>query len=115
MERNGELGTLASGGTLRPLRVWHLGKYYPPAAGGIETHVRTLALAQAARGATVSVFCFQHQAAPTSQENDGAVHVTRFRRLFSFAKLDVSPALCRALARVDADIIHLQTPNPAGI
>ena len=27
------------------LRICHLSKYYPPAAGGIETHVRTLALA----------------------------------------------------------------------
>jgi rhamnosyl/mannosyltransferase len=100
---------------MTPLRICHLGKYYPPAAGGIETHVRTLAQAQAALGADVTVFCFQHQPAPTSREQDGEVEVVRFRRLASVAKLDVSPALCWALRRVQADVIHMQAPNPAGI
>jgi rhamnosyl/mannosyltransferase len=99
----------------RGLRICHLGKYYPPAPGGIETHVRTLAQAQAALGADVTVFCFQHQRAPTVRERDGEVEVVRFRRLASLAKLDVSPALCLALAGAQADVIHMQAPNPAGV
>ena len=43
------------------LRICHLGKYYAPATGGIETHVRTLAKAQAALGHDVSVFCINHR------------------------------------------------------
>src|SRR3569833_1259416 len=90
------------------LRICHLGKYYPPAPGGIETHVRTLARAQAELGADVRVFCVNHRPGPTSVERDGPVEVTRFRPAASAAKLEVCPELVRALARVEADVLHMQ-------
>ena len=43
------------------MRIVHLGKYYPPAPGGIETHVQTLAKAQAELGAKVTVLCVNHK------------------------------------------------------
>ncbi len=95
------------------IRVCHLGKYYPPAPGGIETHVRTLARAQAERGAEVRVFCVNHRGRTTILERDGPVAVMRFGRVASVAKLDLCPALAPALARVEADILHLHVPNPA--
>ena len=94
------------------IRVCHLGKYYPPAPGGIETHVRTLARAQAELGLGVRVLCVNHEAGPTVEERDGPVGVTRFGRVASAAKLDVCPDLVAALGRVEADILHLQAPNP---
>jgi len=97
------------------LHVCHLGKYYPPAPGGIETHVRTLAQAQAKLGAAVTVFCFQHLSGPTTHERDGDVDVVRFRRVASVAKLDISPEMYGELHRVKADVVHMQAPNPAGI
>lgn len=97
---------------MKPLRICHLGKYYPPAPGGIETHTRTLARAQAALGAEVRVFCVNHQGGPTAVERDGPVEVTRFGRVGSALKLDFCPDLVRGLARVEADILHLQVPNP---
>ncbi len=93
-------------------RICHIGKYYPPAPGGIETHVRTLAQAQAALGAKVEVICINHERGATVVEQDGLVTVTRFGRLGSAAKIDVCPGLVGALRRVEADILHLQTPNP---
>jgi glycosyltransferase involved in cell wall biosynthesis len=100
---------------MKNLQVCHLGKYYPPAPGGIETHVRTLARAQADLGARVRVFCVNHQEGPTVVEPDGAVEVTRFGRFVSAAKLDFCPELIRALRRVEADILHMQVPNPTMI
>jgi rhamnosyl/mannosyltransferase len=110
------------------LRVCHLGKFYPPASGGIETHVQTLARAQAALGASVRVLCVNHAtsagedvtwkrftATPTVEEVDGPVCVTRVGRRASFARLDLCPRLLselRALRRDPPDILHLHTPNP---
>ena len=96
-------------------RVCHLGKYYPPAPGGIESHVQTLARAQAALGLTVQVFCINHEPGPTTVERDGAVAVTRFGRHASVAKLDVCTGLVTSLAQVDADILHMHVPNPTMI
>src|SRR3954471_22944277 len=99
-------------------RVCHLGKYYPPAPGGIETHVRTLARAQADLGARVQVFCVNHDGGKTATEDDGEVEVTRFGRFGRFGsalKLDFCPDLVRRLRGVEADILHMQVPNPTMI
>jgi rhamnosyl/mannosyltransferase len=100
---------------LKTLRICHLGKYYPPAPGGIETHVRTLARAQAALGARVQVYCVNHLGGTTCVETDGPVQVTRFGRLGSALKLDFCPDLVQGLRRLDADILHMQVPNPTMI
>src|SRR5438874_4259619 len=93
-----------SGGA-RP-RVCHLGKYYPPAPGGMEAHVQTLARAQAALGASVSVVCVNHEdrrgvnvtwepfaATPTVRTRDETVRVTRLGRRASLARFEVCPGL----------------------
>src|SRR5262245_48952683 len=80
-------------GRASPLRVCHLGKYYPPATGGMEAHVRTLAQGQAALGADVRVICVNHadpagrdvtwrRCARTRsvEERDGSVRVLRVGR-----------------------------------
>ncbi|MDE2506491.1 MAG: glycosyltransferase [Planctomycetota bacterium] len=97
---------------MNALRVCHLGKHYPPAAGGIETHVRVLSRAQADLGHTVEVLCLNHERGPTVHERDGDVAVTRFAPAASFAKIAFSPALVAALARIEADVVHVHAPNP---
>ena len=111
----------------RPLRIVHLGKYYPPSPGGIEGHTRTLALAQAALGADVRVVVINHAAEDGrdatfdrftrtghQQESDGAVRVERVGRLANIAKLDIAPGLLATLRRLHRDppdIWHLHAPN----
>ena len=97
------------------IRVCHLGKYYPPAAGGIESHVRTLALAQSKAGLSVEVYCINHEEGPTIVDDDGPLRVTRFGRTASVGKFDVTPDVVRGLSKVKADILHLHVPNPTMI
>jgi rhamnosyl/mannosyltransferase len=111
----------------RGLRVCHLAKFYPPAPGGIESHVRTLAQGQAELGARVRVVCVNHldrqgrdvtwrrlARTATVEEWDGPVRVTRLGRWGSLARLDACPGLPRALRRLRAetDVFHLHAPNP---
>jgi rhamnosyl/mannosyltransferase len=113
---------------IKPLRVCHLGKYYPPAPGGIESHVQTIARAQSSMGLSVRVVCVNHTnhegrdltyvrhgATDTVREEDGAIEVVRVGRSASFARLDVCPGLprfLRGITRENTDVIHLHTPNP---
>jgi glycosyltransferase involved in cell wall biosynthesis len=112
----------------KPLSICHLGKFYPPAPGGIETHVQTLARGQAELGARVSVICINHAnragidvtwsrygATQTVVEQDGDVHVTRLGRSASMARLDIVPGLPKLLGNLqysDIDVLHLHMPNP---
>src|SRR5262249_44963611 len=98
-----------------PLRICHLGKYYPPAPGGMEAHVQTLARAQVECGARIQVFCVHHHPGPTRVERDGGVIVLRFRRLAAAAKIDLCPSLLARLAEVKADLLHVHVPNPTMI
>lgn len=105
------------------LRVCHLSKYYPPQPGGIETHVRVLAQAQAKLGAKVDVICVntrdtagqESERTPTVEELDGEVRVIRLGRVMNLARFDVFTAFSDYFGDRTAqyDIAHLHTPNPA--
>jgi glycosyltransferase involved in cell wall biosynthesis len=113
----------------RGLRVCHLGKFYPPASGGMESHLQTLARAQAALGAEVRVLCVNHRdhdgrdvtwqtftSTPTVEDQDGNVQLTRVGRRATLARLELCvelPWLLSSLQRSGrADVLHLHVPNP---
>ena len=93
------------GCSMKSMRICHLGKYYPPAPGGIETHTRTLAR-QVELGARVQVFCVNHEGGPTAFENDGGVKVTRFGRVGSALE-------ARFLPRADPGFTARRRRHPA--
>jgi glycosyltransferase involved in cell wall biosynthesis len=105
-------------------KVCHLAKYYPPAPGGIETHVQTLARAQADMGLTVKVICVNESSSQgrvaiktkTVREQDGKVQVIRLGRLFTLARFDcLHPKFLPniwAIFEEAYDVVHLHTPNP---
>jgi len=112
---------------IRPVKILHLGKYYPPAPGGIESHVQTLARAQAELGHEVNVLCVNHadrdgkdithsrwRRTPSFIQMDQNVCVNRVGRLFGISRLEVCPNLLGQIRQATtlADIVHLHTPNP---
>jgi rhamnosyl/mannosyltransferase len=105
----------ATAAASRPLQICHLGKYYPPAPGGMEAHVQTLARAQAALGARVRVVCVNHENGRTHVERDKKVIVVRCQRWASAAKMDICPTLYYHLRDLHADVVHVHVPNPSMI
>jgi rhamnosyl/mannosyltransferase len=110
------------------LRIVQLGKYYPPARGGIEQQTRTLAQGLAQLGCQVAVVVVNHQdrrgrdvtyrpVAVTAdcQEWDGAVRVYRAGRWFHAWRTDVCPGLPGLLGQLQRvfrpHLWHLHAPN----
>jgi rhamnosyl/mannosyltransferase len=109
------------------MNIVHLGKYYPPAPGGIESHVQTLARGQSELGHELRVICVNHtdkqgndvthfrwRKTSSFTHVDGKVRVDRIGRWFSISRLEVCPNLTGWIsdATSKADIVHLHTPNP---
>lgn len=91
-------------------KVLHVGKFYPPASGGMETHLRDLAT-RLTQIADVSVIVANHRGKFEKSVIEG-VSVTRVRKLATVASMPVCPGLASAIRRSLADIVHIHMPNP---
>lgn len=102
------------------MRVTFVNKYYyPPHLGGIETYMRTLAEALAARPDTNVSAIVSNEGGSTLREDVGGVDVLRVARLFAASSTPVAPGMSgaiRAAARGirRTDLFHLQFPYPWG-
>jgi glycosyltransferase involved in cell wall biosynthesis len=97
----------------RKMRVLHVGKFYPPEKGGIETHVSGLCEALAAH-ADVSVLV-ANRGRRTVTERVNGIPVTRAGTLFTLSGAAVCPGMVRLIRRSRAELIHLHTPNPGAV
>jgi len=95
------------------LRILHLGKYYPPVKGGIETVVETLCRGEAA-WADSSALVINDGPRTVVERRDG-VEVTRVGSLARVGAVSLAPALPVWLARADADVLVLHEPNPMAL
>ena len=95
------------------MKVLHLGKFYPPAKGGIESMVQLIC-----RETTQYV---QNRAIVANDrfgltvETDGAVEVIRVPTMFKVGAVAVCPTFPLQLARFDADVVVLHEPNPMAL
>jgi glycosyltransferase involved in cell wall biosynthesis len=98
---------------MRKLKVLHVGKFYPPHMGGIETHLQALCgeLRKSVH-LRVIVASDEHNA---GEETVQGVAVSRIPTRLTLASTPLCPGMIAAIRRFDADIVHLHLPNPMAI
>jgi rhamnosyl/mannosyltransferase len=98
------------------VRILHLGKYYPPADGGMENFLGDLARTQCAMGHQVHALVHDHK--PGTQAHTrfvNGVEVTRVPVALHLAYAPLAPGYALHLGRVllsfAPDVIHVHMPN----
>jgi glycosyltransferase involved in cell wall biosynthesis len=94
------------------LRVMHVGKFYRPHVGGIETHVEALCK-ELRRSMDVRVLVANTGPRGEDCLIDG-VPVTRAASPMSIAGAPVCPGMVWQIRKSRPDIVHLHLPNPTG-
>lgn len=92
------------------LKVLHVGKYYPPHPGGIESHLRILC-EELRKTIDVEVLVAGPRWRSDWSAPDG-VPVTRLATPLTLHGTPIVPGMVRAIRRARPDIVHLHFPNP---
>jgi glycosyltransferase involved in cell wall biosynthesis len=96
----------------RPASILHIGKYYPPYSGGMETYLRDLVRHQSAL-MRIEVVVANTRSVTSVEMLDGA-RITRVASMGVIASQPICPLLPWKLAHHNVDIVHLHMPNPLG-
>jgi glycosyltransferase involved in cell wall biosynthesis len=91
-------------------RVLHIGKYYPPYDGGMESVVRELVSRQSIEFPVKVVVANDHPAT-VIEFRDGA-EITRVARFGTLASQPICPTLPFHLTAARETLVHLHFPNP---
>ncbi len=103
-------------------KVLHIGKYFPPHVGGMETYLLNLMHALAALNITPCALVHQSKTSLTSVEesfsaNGSALRVVRAATWCQLLFTPISPGfplvLHRLIKRDQPDLLHLHLPNPS--
>lgn len=93
----------------KPLRVLHVGKFFPPTHGGMEVFLADLVAAQRRQGIQAAVLV---HGAPLADDPDWLVRVpVQVQLVYAPVALGFRAALARAIARFAPDLLHLHMPN----
>jgi rhamnosyl/mannosyltransferase len=95
------------------MRILQVGKFYPPAPGGIETAIRALSEGLVAAGNTVTTLCFS-ESMNRSEETIGGVRVIRIPNFATLFSQPLNPKIFAELRKLaeNADLVNLHMPNP---
>jgi glycosyltransferase involved in cell wall biosynthesis len=92
------------------LRVLHVGKFYPPVRGGMETHLQTICVGLQ-EYVDVCILVANTRLA-TSVERMDDLTVIRSASLGTLAGTPLCPSMTHAIRQSGAEIVHLHHPNP---
>ena len=96
-----------------PLRVLHVGKYYPPFRGGMESHLQCLS--EELNGMLdLKVIVANIERRTTKVLIDG-VNVTRVSKVCDIKSAPICPDMVREIRKSKADIVHIHWPNPTAV
>lgn len=96
------------------MRILHVAKYYPPAFGGMETAVASMAEGVAAKGHEVVVLVHAEDGDTTPRHPAPGVTVIRapYRLAVGTMAISLSYACLYRKWRNWADVVHVHAPNP---
>jgi len=95
------------------MKILHVGKFYPPHMGGIETHLQDLCCAL--RTSIDLQVIVSSDDRRTFEETVNGVAVSRLGTWFSLASTPCCPGMVRKIRNSAADIVHLHLPNPMAV
>jgi rhamnosyl/mannosyltransferase len=97
----------------RRAKVLHVGKFYPPHMGGIETHLEALC------GELTKLFDLRvvvsSDNSSASQEMLDQVPVSRVPTRLTFASTPLCPGMPAEIRNAEADLVHIHLPNPMAV
>lgn len=99
--------------TRRKLAVLHVGKFYPPHMGGIETHLAALC-GELRKSAEVQVMVASDRRSMIEETVDH-VPVVRVPTWLTLAATPLCPGMVARIRGFRGDILHLHLPNPMAV
>jgi len=92
------------------MRILHLGKFYPPHRGGIETYLESLCR-ELSKSAVIDVIVANDRPGDETELLEG-VKVRRLHSILNVAAAPICPRMIQEIRATPADIVHLHVPNP---
>jgi glycosyltransferase involved in cell wall biosynthesis len=108
--KTGDENALLRGQMRGPTRILHIGKYYPPHVGGMETHLQYLVSHQSSL-LSVEVVVANDRFVTQTEVVDGA-RIIRVASFGTLASQPICPGLPWKLAGRGETMVHLHLPNP---
>jgi glycosyltransferase involved in cell wall biosynthesis len=108
--KTGDENALFRGQVAGPTGILHIGKYYPPHVGGMETHLQYLVSHQSSL-LSVEVVVANDRFVTQTEVVDGA-RITRVASFGTLASQPICPGLPWKMAGRGETMVHLHLPNP---